>query len=75
MDNKNSNKTVKKAFLPFYRFLAIGFIVTIVLQLLKYSHLITLSEDVSTGITMYLVFYMGFISAITLLDEKRLKLL
>ncbi|WP_419871049.1 hypothetical protein [Chryseobacterium sp. CT-SW4] len=75
MENKNSEITAKKVFLPFYRFLAIGFLVTIVLQLLKFAHLITFSEDVSTGIIMYLVFYIGFICAIALLDEKRLKLL
>jgi hypothetical protein len=75
MENKDSKKTPKQAFLPLYRFLAIGFLVTIVLQLLKFFHLITFSEEVSTGIIMYLVFYIGFISAIALLDEKRLKLL
>lgn len=75
MENKHTQKTPKKAFLPLYRFLAIGFLVTIVLQLLKFFHLITFSEEVSSGIIMYLVFYIGFISAIALLDEKRLKLL
>lgn len=75
MDDKDFKKKTSKAFLPFYRILAIGFLLAIVLKLLKYSHLLTLSEDFSTGITMFQVFYIGFISAIALLDEKRLKLL
>jgi hypothetical protein len=75
MENKASVKTVSKLFLPFYRILAIGFFIALVLNMLKFCHLITFSDDVSTGIIMYLVFYIGFISAIGLLDEKRLKLL